>query len=339
MRFANAVRPHNGFDDRLVLRLDTAQLSLVQRHNSGRGAMTIPYTVELDKRVHAAIAPIFATDMFLKNGHTNASLNATVTFVKRHDCIFAVTCHHVLEAFRNEALKSGIPLAPSVHFGRTVIQFKSHHGAAIRWTFASCRDFPDRSVLNNANALKAFNVQNASRPDIAIAEVPSETWAMFCKDRPMQPIDLDMWDTPPWGELGRFWAAYGFPDVHKYVAGDKVAAPMPRITVELQSSSPQHREDFILCSPLDREHGFGFSGISGGPVLAESEADQCFYFTGLVFEGTPSTVEPTSTEEAIFGSSDIFLRCYLLTPEAFDRWRSALKYGVELTLCQQTSSL
>lgn len=294
--------------------------------------MTIPYTVDLDKRVHKAIAPLFATDMLLKDGHTDASLNATVTFVQRHGRIFAVTCHHVLEAFRTEALKRGVPLAPSVHFGRSVFQFKAHHGTAIRWTFASCRDFPDATVLNNANSLKAFNDRNASLPDIAIADISPETWEMFCSGRPLEPIDLDEWTAPAWPQLERFWAAYGFPTKHKYVAQDKVAAPMPRITAELQSASPQHREDFILCSPLDREHGFGFSGISGGPVLAESEAKQCFYFTGLVFEGTPSTTERASSHDAILGSTDIFLRCYLLTPEAFDRWQSAHKYGVELEL-------
>jgi len=294
--------------------------------------MKIPYAIELDKRVHAAIAPLFATDMLLRDGHTDASLNATVTFVRRKGRIFAVTCHHVLEAFRAEALSRGVPLAPSVHIGRSVFQFKVHHGPAIRWLFASCRDFPDPALLENADALKTFSDQNATLPDIAIANVPPETWETFCRDRPLEPIDLDSWSAPPWQQLERFWAAYGFPNGHKYLAGDKVAAPMPRITAELQSSSPQDREDFVLCSPMDREHGFGFSGISGGPVLAESEADQCFYFTGLVFEGTPSTTEPASNEEAIFGSSDIFLRCYLLTPDTFDRWLSAHKYGVELEL-------
>jgi len=296
----------------------------------------IPYTVDLDKRVYEAVAPLFATDMLLKDGHTDAALNATLTFVRRHGRIFAVTCHHVLEAFRAKALKRGVPLAPSVHIGRSVFQFKVHHGTAIRWTFASCRDFPDASVLDNADALKAFNARNALLPDIAIADISPETWEMFCRDRPLKPIDLDTWVAPPWQQLQRFWAAYGFPTAHKYLAEDKVASPMPRITVELQSSSPQHREDFILCSPLDRQHGFGFSGISGGPVLAESEADECFYFTGLVFEGAPSTAEPASTSEAIFGSSDIFLRCYLLTPETFDRWHSAHKYGVELALRTQS---
>ena len=316
----------------VAISLDGVERTVAGRHISGRGTVTIPYTVDLDERVHAAIAPLFATDILLRDGHTDASLNATVTFVQRHGRIFAVTCHHVLEAFRTEALKRGVPLAPSVHFGRSVFQFKVHHGTAIRWTFASCRDFPHATILNDAAALKAFNDQNVSLPDIAIADVPPETWEMFCRHRPLEPIDLDKWTAPPWKQLERYWAAYGFPTGHKSLAESKVAAPMPRITVELQSPSPQHREDFILCSPLDREHGFGFSGISGGPVLAESEANQCFYFTGLVFEGTPSTTEHGANEEAIFGSTDIFLRGYLLTPETFDRWQSAHKYGVELEL-------
>lgn len=294
--------------------------------------MTVPYTVDLDKRVHAAIAPLFATDMLLRDGHTDAALNGTVTFVRRGGRIFALTCHHVLEAFRAEALRRNHVLAPSVHVGRSLVQFKAYLGTSIRWTFRSCRDFPDEALLEDADALKDFNGMNSSRADIAIADVPEEAWDVFSRERPLEPIDLDNWIEPRWEQLGRFWAAYGFPNGHKYRSGDKVAAPMPRITVKLQSLSPQHREDFTLYSELDGEHCFGFSGISGGPVLAESEVDQCFHFTGLVFEGSPSTTEPVSSDEAFLGATAIYLRCYLLTPESFDRWQRAAKYGVQLEL-------
>jgi hypothetical protein len=293
--------------------------------------MAISYDVDLDKRVHAAIAPLFATGMPPQHEHTAASLNATVTFVRRAGQIFAVTCHHVLEAFRIEALKSGVPLAPSVHFGKAVAQFKGGSARKSRWSFASCREFSDAALLNDTTALKALNERNVARPDIAIAPVPQVIWEAFCKHRPLEPIDLDTWVAPPWQELGRFWAVYGFPTGHKYLAEEKVAAPMPRITAELQSPSPQEREDFILCSALDREHGLGFSGISGGPVLAGSDADQCYYFTGLIFEGAPSSTEAAHSGEAFLGSSDIFLRCYLLTPNIFDKWLATRKYGVELT--------
>ncbi|MBK9616759.1 MAG: hypothetical protein IPO35_15110 [Uliginosibacterium sp.] len=282
--------------------------------------MTIQYTADLDKRVHAAIAPLFATDMVLSQGHSDAALNATVTFVRRNGQIYALTCHHVLEAFRLEAIKRNHPLAPSVHFGRSILQFKTLHENVIRWTFRSCRDFPDPQIAKEAATLNRFNEVNATRPDIAIADVSPETWQMFNAARPMEPIDLDAWIEPPWSDLLPMWAAFGFPNGHKYLEGDKVVAPMPRITVELQSSSPQQREDFTLCSPLEREHGFGFSGISGGPVLAESGADQRFYFTGLVFEGMPSSVQPSGDAEAFLGPKDIFLLGYLLTPERFDSW-------------------
>ncbi|MES2838861.1 MAG: hypothetical protein V4794_01140 [Pseudomonadota bacterium] len=263
--------------------------------------MTNPYTADIDKRVHAAIAPLFATDMALSEGHSDAALNATVTFVRRDGQIYALTCHHVLEAFRFDTFKRKHPLVPSVHFGRSIFQFKMHHGNTIRWKFRSCRDFAVPQNFNEAVALKRFNDENSTRPDIAIADVPPETWQMFNAARPMEPIDLDAWVEPPWNHLHPIWAAYGFPNDHKYLAGDKVAAPMPRITVDLQSSSPQQREDFVLCSPLEREHGFGFSGISSGPVLAESKADQRFYFTGLVFEGMPSSVKPSGNAEAFVG--------------------------------------
>lgn len=296
------------------------------------GIMTFPSTVDLDARIYAAIAPLFATDMMLRDGHTGASLNATVTFVRRGGQIFALTCHHVLAAFRFEGLKRSQILAPSVHSGRSVIQFKTFVGKSIRWTFRSCRDFPDHSIMKDEDALNDFDRANSSRPDIAIADVPEEIWAMFRKDRPMEPIDLDDWIEPPWEQLERLWAAFGFPNGQKYGAGHKVAAPMTRITAELQSSSPQQREVFTLFSRLDREHGYGFSGISGGPVLTESDADKRFYFAGIVFEGTPSSAESEDDDESFLGQTDIYLRCYTLTPENFDRWRNALKFGVEFQL-------
>lgn len=294
--------------------------------------MAIPYTVDIDKHVHAAIAPLFATDIFLRDGHTDATINATVTFVRRHGRIFALTCHHVLEAFYSEAIKRNCVLVPSVHFGRTIFQFKTCSGTEVRWTFGSCRDYPDQATLGDKDALSHFHRVNSSRPDIAVVDVPNEVWDKFHGNRHLEPIDLDNWIEPPWEQLGTYWAAYGFPNNHKYLSDGKVAAPMPRITAQLQSRTPWEREDFTLFSALDREHGFGLSGISGGPVLAESEIGQCFHFVGLVFEGTPSTIEPISSDETFLRASDIHLRCYLLTPENFDRWQSAIKYGVQFSI-------
>lgn len=80
----------------------------------------------LDSRVKRFCAPLFATDQFLHGGHTDASLNATVTFMKFESRVYGVTCHHVLSAFFAAAIREKRRVVPSIHSGHSIQQLGVH---------------------------------------------------------------------------------------------------------------------------------------------------------------------------------------------------------------------
>ncbi|MBL8297943.1 MAG: hypothetical protein JNN30_06275 [Rhodanobacteraceae bacterium] len=285
----------------------------------------------IDKLVKRFCAPLFATTEFLQGGHNESTTSATVTFVRYQGKIYAVTCHHVLSAFFAEAIRTKQRIAPAIHSGKTVRQFASYsREGKYRWSFLSCRDFPEASDIDSAAELDALDRANADRPDIAIADI-TEVWHAVQENRDAESIDLDAWVEPDWSVVQPVWVAYGFPNGHKSLVQDKVAAPMPRVAVELASSLPSiERPTYVLCSTLEIEHGWGFSGLSGGPVLVAHNSDDRYAFVGLTFEGSPSSKDPEQNAEAFLGKSDIVLRGYHLTPHAFKEWLSNRKFGVEL---------
>lgn len=286
----------------------------------------------IDKKVKAVCAPLFATNQFLLGGHSDDTSNATVTFVQFKSRIYAVTCHHVLSAFQSEALKTGRRIVPSIHSGRSIHQFHSYGlEGQYRWTFHSCRDFPSDANINDEDALDELKRQNAERPDIAIADL-TETWSEIQRLRGAEAINLDNWEEPNWSVCQQVWLAYGFPDGHKYLANEKVAAPMPRVAIELASSHPTpDKPTYTLCSTLALEHGWGFSGISGGPVLVAHNTDDRFAYVGITFEGAPSAANIQQNEEAFIGKCDIVLMGYHLTPSQFEGWLTKLAFGVEFS--------
>lgn len=285
----------------------------------------------IDGLVKQVCAPLFATGLLLERGHDESATSATVTFVQYKSRVYAVTCHHVLSAFFSEAVKTGRRIAPSVHSGRTIQQFGEFdmHGQ-YRWSFQSCRAFPAAADIGNEAALAALDRANADRPDIAIADLTT-VWPVFRTTRGAEAINLDEWVEPDWSNAQSVWMAYGFPDDHKYRSGDKVAAPMPRVAAKLESPLPtSEKPSYILCSTLETDHGWGFSGMSGGPVLVAHAADDRFAFVGITFEGAPSSKELEANAEAFVGKSDIVLRGYHLTSQQFEAWLFQRKYGVAL---------
>jgi hypothetical protein len=119
---------------------------------------------------------------------------------------------------------------------------------------------------------------------------------------------------------------------HKYRSGDQVAAPMPRVAVELASAAPSaEKPTYTLCSTLTANHGWGFSGLSGGPVLIAHTSEERCAFVGITFEGAPSSKDLQGNAEAFVGKRDIVLMGHHLTPHQFKEWLSQRKYGVELS--------
>ncbi|MEN2470069.1 hypothetical protein [Burkholderia sp. GS2Y] len=242
------------------------------------------------------------------------------------------THRHVLAAFQSEALKSGRPIVPSIHSGASIHQFHCRGPEGqYRWSFASCRDFPSKANINNQHALSELALQNRDRPDIAIADL-TEVWPVVQHLRGAEAINLDNWVEPDWSVSQPVWLAYGFPDGHKCITGDKVSAPMPRIAVELSSSHPTPEQpSYILSSTLAVEHGWGFSGISGGPVLIAHTTEDRYAYVEITYEGAPSAKDIEQNPDAITGKRDVVLWGYHLTPAQFQDWLSMLKFGVEFS--------
>lgn len=285
----------------------------------------------IDGLVKRVCAPLFATGLLLERGHDESATSATVTFVQYESRVYAVTCHHVLSAFFGEAVKTGRRIAPSIHSGKTIHQFGGFDAQGrYLWSFHSCRDFPAATDIGDDAALADLDRANAERPDIAIADL-TELWPMFRATRGAEVINLDEWTEPDWSTAQSVWMAYGFPDEHKQRAGDKVAAPMPRVSARLESPLPSiEKPTYILCSTLETDHGWGFSGMSGGPVLVAHATDERFAFVGITFEGAPSSKDLLKSPEAFVGTNDIVLRGYHLAPRQFAAWLSQRKYGVAL---------
>lgn len=185
-------------------------------------------------------------------------------------------------------------------------------------------------MINDEQALANLARQNSERPDIAIADL-SDIWPVLRDVRGAEAIDLDDWVEPEWSASQPVWLAFGFSDGHKYNASDMLAAPMPRVAVELASSVPSERPTYTLCSTLAVEHGWGFSGLSGGPVLVAHTTEDRYAYIGITFEGSPSTKELEINPESFLGKRDILLMGYYLTPTIFRDWLSKLKFSVEIS--------
>ena len=286
----------------------------------------------IDKKVKAVCAPLFATNQFLQSGHNENTTNATVTFVKFESRVYAVTCHHVLSAFLSEALNTGRRIVPAIHSGQSIHQFHFYGPQGqYRWSFTSCRDFPSIANINDQRLLADLERQNLERPDIAIADL-TDIWSVISDLRGADVINLDNWTEPDWSATQPVWLAYGFPDGHKSKADNKVAAPMPRVAVELATSAPSpDKPTYTLCSTLTVEHGWGFSGLSGGPVLVAHNVEDRYAYVGITFEGAPSAKELKENTESFIGKKDIILKGYHLTPSTFRDWLSSRRFGVELS--------
>jgi hypothetical protein len=286
---------------------------------------------DIDRRVHECCAPLFGNGMLLEGGHDPSVTSATATFVKFESRFYVVTCHHVLSAFFSASVRSKRHIVPTLHSGGIIYHMGRYTSqGTYRWLFHSCRDFPRSEDVDNDEALAALDRVNAERPDIALADI-TEIWPEFRSQRNAEAIDLDTWTEPDWMTVQSTWLAFGFPDEHKYQAEDKLVAPMPRVSVNLATNFPTpEKPTYILCSTLASDHGWGFSGMSGGPVLVAHTTDDRFAFVGITFEGAPSTKELHDNAEAFVGKNDIVLKGYHLTPKQFGFWLSQLKYGVEL---------
>lgn len=289
---------------------------------------------DLDARLKRFCAPLYATGRFLQGGHTEQSLNATATFVQFEGRFYAVTCHHVIAAFFSAGIEKNLSLIPTIHTGNLIHQMGSYaQDGSYQWSFLSCREFPNAQDVCDENdaALEACARRNGARPDLAIADITS-IWDQLKDTRTAEALNLDAWNADDQPSLQPVWMAFGFPDQHKSQVDGKVAAPMPRVSAQLETSMDGEPETFTLCSTLESAHGWGFSGMSGGPVFAAHPDKDVIYFMGLTFEGAPASSAPSEATSSVFLETDICLRGYLITTSRFRKWLDLAKYGVATSI-------
>ena len=273
---------------------------------------------ELESLPRRQTDPAWLQDHFLSTGHDDKTKNATVTFVKRRDRHYAVTCRHVAKSVENPQL------IPGAKFPTIALHV-------------------DRAVLNLSGFTARGHVQAVRSPDsdsdqkdidIGIAPLDGGAhWHILATSKRKVPIDLDQWREPDWSKV-KYCLAAGYPDEHKNrvtnEGSEQVASPFFTVVAEIGSGLGRTVRIITLSSTLNEPHGYFFSGMSGGPVYAiegrehETVEDDELLPVGIIFEGFPGSGRPdqqtASTATSFLTDRDLFFRALTLTPEIFDEW-------------------
>jgi hypothetical protein len=184
--------------------------------------------------------------------------NGTLTFVRYGGRTYAITCHHVVQHFREVLAASG---DASSHSMRTML-----NGFYV---------VMDRFIQPHPQLGEAA-------PDIAIREINPDHIAKIGKEA----MDLDAMKEPP--EDIRHAYAVGFPEKLKYHKHDeqpeyRVSMPQVEILAELPRR-PNRR--FTMFSELGEPAlDIDYSGMSGGPIFWSTEDD--YGILGIIYEGGP----------------------------------------------------
>ncbi|WP_425952988.1 trypsin-like serine protease [Ralstonia pseudosolanacearum] len=249
---------------------------------------------------------ILDTGFPLFGGHNESSPNGTATFVCRNEKIYVVTAAHVVEDGIEEArekLPNPIPTLISQKF----------------------MQLGEVDPNNNANIRSSFRRPTPTwpakdRPDIAITPLRENYWAHLQQTKQKTAIDLDAMREPRWSDVA-LCLAIGYPNEHKSRVGDKVAVPMLEVSADYQQNGGTISSTFTLHSQLKEEHGYFFSGMSGGPVYADDGTDDVIPI-GIVYEGSPGSKaawEARDSQSYLTGK-DIVVNALVLTPSVFDDW-------------------
>ena len=273
-------------------------------------------------------APVWLQDHFLFTGRDETTRNATVTFVKRRGCHYAVTCRHVLETVTEPETVPGARLPTmALEVDRVVLNFSSITMEGIKSTFRA----PEPEI-------------QSTRVDIALAKIDDSRWELLSSWKNKVGIDLDSWREPNWSDVQLCLAA-GYSDEHKERrtledGSEKIATPLLDVVVDWDTILECNKPQFSLSSRSKNPLRYGLSGISGGPVYAIEGSkikddprfpigeDEALFPIGIVFEGSPSTIESAersheSATQGFLNKRDILLRVLTLTPETFDEWLKA----------------
>ena len=251
--------------------------------------------------------PVFIQSYYLHDGHTDKTENATLTFIKYNNRIYAVTCMHVinhLNSKREELNDQWYTLSLSLE--RVIIQLS---------------DIDHSDPTKRKDVLRKLKSNfNGEEVDIVIAPIDSH-WELIKTKKNKKAVDLDKWNEPKWEEF-KMGTAFGFPTEHKEIQGEYVSAPCINASAEIVSSLTQHSTQFTLFSTLSKPHGYFFSGLSGGVIILSSE--ESFELAGIVYEGQPGSSkdfkEKESNNQAFFSENDILIKGFIINPNIFSQW-------------------
>lgn len=251
--------------------------------------------------------PVFFHSYFLSDGHSEETENATLTFVKYKNRVYAVTCKHIihhLNSKRNDLEDQWYTL--SICLDRVILQLS---------------DIDHSDPAKRIDIFRKLTCSfNSEGVDIVIAPIDSH-WEMIKSKKNKKAIDLDNWIEPNWAEL-KMGTAFGYPTEHKKLQGDHVATPCIKVSAEIVSSLNPEVNQLTLFSSLNQPHGYFFSGLSGGIIILSSE--ELYEPVGIVYEGQPGSSkdfnEKKSNEQAFFSENDILIKGFIINPRIFSGW-------------------
>jgi hypothetical protein len=257
---------------------------------------------------------LWLQDMFLRRRPNERTPTATVTFVRRHGRNFAVTANHVVNALKGERIAKETP-APvlGMWVGSTALNFSRITKRGIVHSF--------RAAGGTANP--TF--------DIAIAPLDSFRSIMLFERDNRETINLDDWKEPNWPQVTRALAA-GYPTHHKTIVErdgkPQLDAKYVTPIFQIDPGFDRFCSLFTLFHEFETEHGFWFSGLSGGPVYAIEGArdmvdDTMLRPMGIVTEGHPASPDAGASESPFFTAKDAMIRALMLAPATFDAWLTA----------------
>ena len=254
--------------------------------------------MDIDKIVVQHCEPLFLTDPFLVGGFSAERANGTITYIQYGGQLYGITCAHVyLQQYETEKWLTIHGEGPYVYqLGRfTAEGYKSN--------FRSLRNKPD-----------------SDEPDIAIIYLGDTIKEVHFPKKGKSAINLDAWSDPCWEEI-EFPSAFGYPTEHKTQSTKFVESPLIHVTAEVTRTLSPHDSSFLLASTLDNEHGYFFSGMSGGPVFYANE-DGEITLIGIVYEGAPGSSKEWQArdEQAFLTNNDIQIRAHIITPDIFQSW-------------------
>lgn len=262
----------------------------------------------LHERVAKICTPVFLQGNMFGFGHSQSTPNGTITFIKASNTVYYCTCKHILDSAIN--INNGLEHMKTLQImGERVI---CNLNSAL---------FVNKNNPSNFAFYPPFKVVNDL--DLALMPVPMDHFKLYAKSKQKTFIDIDALSSPNYSKIDMLHA-FGWPTEHKSMDENHVITGMAGSYAELQTKPLKPEiESFLVFSELKEDHGYFFSGMSGGPVVYYEEDNDEYYPLGIIYEGNPGSQKSFEKDEpGLFTKKTIMYKCYHLTRDRFYYWLS-----------------